>query len=124
MVPPHLGELEGNANACGGDVEGRNDVSGRVLAQFSLNASVFIRVDGDGLVAYFLLAEVNLQIVQLIFTLQDPLYAIEVRPELISDAVERSSLEVYLRLAEALQAAISLEQVWLEFPSEIDHVRT
>lgn len=46
------------------------------------------------------------------------------RPELVSDAVERSRLKVYFWLAETLEAAIGLEQVWLEFSSEIYHVGT
>jgi hypothetical protein len=46
------------------------------------------------------------------------------RPELISDAVEGTSLEVYLRLPEALETSIGLKQVWLEFTSEINHVGT
>lgn len=121
VVAPGLGELEGDADGGGGDVEGWNGVVGCELAEV-LPDSVLVEVDGDGLVADFLLAEVDLQIVDLVFTLQDPLYAVQMRPQLILYAVEGSGLELYLWFAKALEAAVGFEQVGLEVPSEVNHI--
>lgn len=121
VVAPGLRELEGNADGRGGDVEGWYEVIGRELSEV-LPDSVLIRVDGDGLIADLLLAEVHLQVVDLVLPLQDPLYAVQMRPQLVLYAVEGSGLKLDLWFSEALEAAVSLEQVGLEVAPEVDHI--
>ena len=122
VVAAGLGELEGDADGGGGEGEGGNGVVGRELAEV-LPHAVLVGVDGDGLVADLLLAEGHLQVADLVLPLQDPLHAVQVRPQLVLYAVQRSALELHLRLAEALQAPVGLQQVRLELPAEVDHVR-
>lgn len=124
MVSPDLGKLESNANSVGCDVKWRNNISGSIFAKLLLHSAFVISIDGDRLIANFLLPKVDLKVVYFILPLKNPFNAIQMSPQLISDIVQGSCFKLNFRLSIAFQASICLQKVGLELTTKIDHVGT
>jgi hypothetical protein len=116
-------ELEGDADGAGGDTEGWDHIIGGELAEFYLESVLVQIVDDHGLEVEFLLDEVYLKVVNFVAPFENPLDVVDVHPQLFPDAIDAQLLELHLRPAEALQAAVGLQQVGFEFIIEIDHIR-
>lgn len=124
MVTSNLGKLKSNANCSCCNIESWDSVIGSVSAQLALSSIFLIGVDCDCLETDLFFGEVYLQVVDFVLAFQDPFYAVEVTPQFLFDTVEGRNFKLNLWLSKTFKASISLEKIWFELTSKVDHVGT
>jgi hypothetical protein len=122
MISPYFVELKGDTKSVSDDIEGRNVVIRRELAQLFLVTLLVVVIDNQTLEVQLFLDEVHREVVYLVSAFQHPLDGVQMHSELLLDVGEVGLLEVDVWPSETFEAPVGFKEVGFELFPEFDHV--